>query len=170
MLTPDQVIDLLTAAASYDRRKVGKADVAAWSEAARRGRWTFEDALDAVFEHFTNSTEWLMPGHITTRIRAARQDRADRQLAQPEPRPDPIGQERIRELTAMAFGSIPAAADDSPAARRAQCLGTSKPARRVRLDPEQRAAVRAELDRVRPATEPTGGEPLHADHEGSTAP
>lgn len=66
----DEIIDLLTAASAYDRRSVGEADVAAWSEAANRAGWTFPRALDALHEHFATSTAWLMPGHVTQLIRA----------------------------------------------------------------------------------------------------
>ncbi len=65
----DQIIDLLTAAAAYDRRNVGEGDVHAWSEAARRAGWTFDKALNALHEHYATSSAWLMPGHITERIR-----------------------------------------------------------------------------------------------------
>ncbi len=64
-MNPNQIVDLLTAAAVYDRRTIGEADVAAWSEAARRGGWTYEAALDAIHEHGATSTAWLTPAHIT---------------------------------------------------------------------------------------------------------
>lgn len=113
MLTTDDVIDLLTLAAAYDRRTVGAADVAAWTDAARRGRWTRDQALDAVKAHYATSTAWLMPGHVAELIRAERR--------QPPPihevvQPDPIGQARVAAVTAGAFPAIPAG--DDPAARR----------------------------------------------------
>lgn len=65
----DQVIDLLTIAQAYDRRTVGQADIAAWSEAARRAGWTFNRAADAIHAHYADTSKWLMPGHVTERIR-----------------------------------------------------------------------------------------------------
>lgn len=113
MLTPDDVVDVLTVAAAYDRRTVGQADVHAWSDAAERGRWTRDEALDAVKAHYAASTAWLMPAHVTERIRAERQDRAMREAA---PKPDPDGQRRMAALTTGAFHDVPAA-DEQPARR-----------------------------------------------------
>lgn len=73
-MTEDQVRKLLVVAMSYDNRKMpGEANVMAWCEAARRGRWTFESALDAIHSHYAEDTAFLMPGHITARVRKARQ-------------------------------------------------------------------------------------------------
>jgi hypothetical protein len=71
-LTELEVRRLLAAAMAYDNRKPGESTVLAWSEAARRERWTFDAALDAVHAHYAESTAYLMPGHITQRIRLAR--------------------------------------------------------------------------------------------------
>lgn len=67
---------LLAAVMAYDNRRVGESTVAAWTEAADRGRWSFDEALDAVHGHYSESTEWLMPAHVTTRIREDRRARA----------------------------------------------------------------------------------------------
>ncbi|MCF8610012.1 hypothetical protein L5G28_07535 [Gordonia sp. HY285] len=72
----DQTVDLLTVIAAYDRRTVGKGDIAAWHEAARRIGWTYPEALDAIHAHYAESTKWLMPGHITDRIKLARRQPA----------------------------------------------------------------------------------------------
>lgn len=78
----DEIIDLLTAASAYDRRSVGEADVAAWSEAASRANWTFTKALDALHEHFATSAAWLMPGHITQLIRTRSAHPSDTPVAE----------------------------------------------------------------------------------------
>lgn len=65
----NQIIDLLTAASAYDRRTIGEGDVVAWSEAARRAGWKPDAALDALHEHYAKTSQWLMPGHITERLR-----------------------------------------------------------------------------------------------------
>lgn len=73
-MTEDEVRKLLVVAMSYDNRKTpGQANVMAWCEAAGRGRWDFASALEAVHGHYSEATEFLMPGHITARIRKARQ-------------------------------------------------------------------------------------------------
>lgn len=75
-MTSEEIIDLLTAAAAYDRRTVGEGDVHAWHEVAGRAGWTFHAALVALHQHFATSTDWLMPGHITTLVRAERRQPA----------------------------------------------------------------------------------------------
>jgi hypothetical protein len=65
-----EVRALLAVATCYDNRRAGEAAVSAWTEAARRGRWTFDAAVEAIHEHYATSTEFLMPGHITAAIRA----------------------------------------------------------------------------------------------------
>lgn len=65
-----EVRALLAVAVAYDNRKPGEANIAAWLEAADRGRWTFEAAVEAIHEHYARSTEFLMPGHITAAVRA----------------------------------------------------------------------------------------------------
>lgn len=72
-MTESEVRALLAAAMAYDNRKPGAANVAAWMEAARRGRWTFDAALEAIHEHYTKSPDFIMPGHVTTAVRARMQ-------------------------------------------------------------------------------------------------
>lgn len=73
-MNDEQIRRLLVAAMAYDNRKMpGEANVMAWSEAARRGRWTFESALDAIHAHYAEDTTFVMPGHVTARIRKQRQ-------------------------------------------------------------------------------------------------
>lgn len=95
----NQIIDLLTAASAYDRRTIGEGDVHAWSEAARRAGWTFDRALNALHDHFATTSQWLMPGHITERLRlASRQPApADQVLALEKA---PASAERRAELMA----------------------------------------------------------------------
>lgn len=67
----NEIIELLQVVQSYDNRDIGQTTIAAWHEAAQRGRWTRAAALDAVHEHYATSTDWLMPGHVTPMVRAA---------------------------------------------------------------------------------------------------
>jgi len=69
----EQVIDLLTIASAYDNRKPDETAVYAWHEAATRERWTWEEAREAVLDHYARSSEWLMPGHVTRWIKSRRQ-------------------------------------------------------------------------------------------------
>lgn len=78
-MTHDQVVDLLTAISAYDNRKPNPAAVLAWGKAAELGRWTLPEALDAVHGHFSEDPAYLMPAHVTARVKAARQDRAMRE-------------------------------------------------------------------------------------------
>ncbi|MGW4426618.1 zinc finger domain-containing protein [Streptosporangium sp. NPDC004631] len=71
VLTRDQVIDLLTCAAAYDRRTIGETDVAAWTLAI--GDLPYDDAQAAIVGHYSESTDWLMPAHVRTRVRQARE-------------------------------------------------------------------------------------------------
>lgn len=98
-MTPNQIVDLLTAAALYDRRTVGEGDVAAWLEASRRGRWTYDAALDAIHQHGATSTEWLTPAHITQAL--ARRRPSDRTVDEALAlSPAPASPERRAELMA----------------------------------------------------------------------
>lgn len=104
MMTQNEIIDLLTAASAYDNRNASKAAVLAWSKSAELGRWTINEALDAIHAHYAESTTYLMPAHVTQWIRAQRQDAAMRNPIDP---PDPVGQKRLAALIAGAFQTIP---------------------------------------------------------------
>lgn len=80
----DEVIDLLTTAATFDRRTVGDADVIAWRAAV--GDLDFPDAHTAVIQHYTDSTDWLMPAHVRVRVKAIR---AARLASEVMPAPSP---------------------------------------------------------------------------------
>lgn len=70
--TGDHIVELLQVAAAYDNRDIDAPMIAAWNEAARRQRWTHGEALEAVHEHYSGETAWLLPGHITRIIRRGR--------------------------------------------------------------------------------------------------
>lgn len=72
-MNEQEIRAVLAVAMAYDNRKPGAANIAAWLEAADRGRWTFEAAVEAVHEHYARSTEFLMPGHVTAAVRARMQ-------------------------------------------------------------------------------------------------
>lgn len=67
-----EAADLLDYAASYDNRKPNPKAVQSWVDAARRGRWSFDEGVEAVRDHYARTTAFLMPGHITEAVRAKR--------------------------------------------------------------------------------------------------
>ena len=70
------VIDVLTTAASFDRRRVDKPDIQAWQAAfLARGITSRSDSIRAVAEHYADSTDWLMPAHVIDRVKAMRATR-----------------------------------------------------------------------------------------------
>jgi hypothetical protein len=66
-----EVRAVLATAMAYDNRRPGEANIAAWTEAADRGRWSFGAAVEAVHQHYATSTEFLMPAHVTRLVRSA---------------------------------------------------------------------------------------------------
>lgn len=78
MMTPAQVIDLLSLAARYDSRTVGQEDVRAWGLIANEQDWHPAAAARAVIEHAKHDPIPVRPAHIkaildakTTEIRRA---------------------------------------------------------------------------------------------------
>lgn len=95
---------LLAVAMGYDNRRPGDLNVVAWREAASRARWTFDAALEAIHQHYAESTEFLMPAHITQRVKAMRA-RPPVHAALPAAEPaSPETRRRIRDLIGDAFG------------------------------------------------------------------
>jgi len=68
----DEVVTLLQIITAYDGRTIDNVSVMAWSQAARRQSWVFDEAAAAVHEHYSESPSWLMPGHVTQLIRRGR--------------------------------------------------------------------------------------------------
>ena len=96
-LTRDQVVSLLQVAAAYDNRNLGQANIHAWHDAADRERWAFDDAVMAIKAHYAESTDYLLPAHVTQRIRGKRQEppRAAEAIGE-LPAAPPADPERIR--------------------------------------------------------------------------
>lgn len=73
----DDVIDVLTAIQSVDRRTVGDSDVDAWMVII--GELPKDLCIRAVIGHFRECPGvWLEPGHIFQRVRAIRRDQLER--------------------------------------------------------------------------------------------
>lgn len=77
-LTRDDVIDLLTAAASVDLRKLGEADITGWG-AMLRPDLDRDIAFEALRIHYATSADRVMPAHINAKAIEIRKDRADRE-------------------------------------------------------------------------------------------
>lgn len=79
-LSRDDVIDVLTACAALDHRRIGESDIDAWS-ATLRPDLTRPLCLAAVAAHYMASTDRAMPAHINTLAVGIRRDRAEREKA-----------------------------------------------------------------------------------------
>lgn len=73
-MTPADTAELLTFAAAFDRRTIGKADVLAWHTVLTD--ITLQDAKDAVTAHYSRETRWIMPADIRQHVQAQRADTA----------------------------------------------------------------------------------------------
>ncbi|MCZ4557934.1 hypothetical protein O4215_20445 [Rhodococcus maanshanensis] len=71
-MTRDEILTLLQHAQAYDARHIDDIMRGAWHDAAVRARWNRDDALTAVREHYSRSTDRIQPGNVTTWIRAQR--------------------------------------------------------------------------------------------------
>jgi len=74
---------LLGIAAAIDNRKVTEEAATMWAQIL--GGLDPEDCARAITQHFTDSTEWLMPAHVRAGVRRIRSERLSRE---PEPVPD----------------------------------------------------------------------------------
>lgn len=94
----DEIKRLYAIAISYDNRKLSEANITAWWEQADRNRWTFDEAREAIHRHHAESTEFLMPAHITQLIRAQRQQPERYKPIDPGISGPPADQPRINAL------------------------------------------------------------------------
>jgi len=81
-MTPDQTKQILAKAALIDSRVIDIHVIRAWHEVV--GHLDYDDALAALSLHRRESTEYLVPAHITKNIpraKLARQAEANRQRA-----------------------------------------------------------------------------------------
>jgi hypothetical protein len=78
MLTRNEVIELLKAIASTDRRKVGEPDIVMWQATLAAGHVTsLQDALRAVATYYAENREWIMPADVVKGVRKIRHARLD---------------------------------------------------------------------------------------------
>ncbi|MGH3825956.1 MAG: zinc finger domain-containing protein [Pseudonocardiaceae bacterium] len=138
-MTRSEIVKILQIAAAYDNRIATDAAVHAWGDTAQRCRWAYPEAAEAVKAHYAESTEYLMPAHITDRIRAQRQDTAMRNPIDP---PDRTGQRRLAELITGAFQAIPDDWRDDALSRPCPSCAAQPGTPCTRESPEGRAATR----------------------------
>lgn len=67
-MTREEVAKLLALASTIDKRKVDIPTVNGWFEVV--GHVPYEPAVKAMWAHFRNSTDYLLPGHITKALKA----------------------------------------------------------------------------------------------------
>lgn len=82
---------MLTACALFDNRTISDLTAKAWSKAIAP-IVTYSDAVEAVADHYAESSEWIMPADINRRVRAIRRTRTAA-LAPPAP-PEPLTADR----------------------------------------------------------------------------
>jgi len=110
-LNQEQVAALLVVAMAYDNRKPGDATVAAWTEAAHRGKWRFGPAREAIHAHYATSTAFIMPAHITERLKV--ESRFPPRFGEDPPAeleagppPEPAQPERVRSIVEALAGRL----------------------------------------------------------------
>lgn len=138
--------ELLAVAQTFDRRTVGDFDAEGWRRAMHGLQ--LEDAKQAVVEHFTTSTAWLMPAHVrdgVKRIRAARLEHRPYDWVPDADPDDPIsyqralrdGNERAADGTERArdLQSLPSTFRDVPRATPTAIEAARDVVRRIRPTP-----------------------------------
>ena len=67
-LTLGQANDVLTIAASFDKRTIGELDITMWQQALRS--LDFEACAAAVVKHYSTTADYLLPVHISRLVAA----------------------------------------------------------------------------------------------------
>ncbi len=78
-----EVARLLATCAAADRRTVGEADIIAWLQYV--GDLDLADCERAVFEHYRDTNEWIMPADIRRRVKDMQIERLERTPLPPPP-------------------------------------------------------------------------------------
>jgi hypothetical protein len=105
-VTPKDIGEVLAVAAAFDNRTVGTTDIVAWHKVI--GHLSLEEARAAVYAHYADTADRLMPTHILSRVKKIHAARiAARPDALPNVDPDDVG----AYLRALRDGRMPAHAD-----------------------------------------------------------
>lgn len=146
-MTDNQIVDLLSVVTAFDNRNAGRATVLAWAEVAEISRWTYAEAEQAVHQHFAESTEYLMPAHITQRIRVAQQA-ARKALGDEARKALPAASPASEETRAAAMAAAAELSKRVPGVRGAFAMPWTSRGRA--RSAEQRAEAERALEAVRP--------------------
>jgi len=79
-MTPADAAEVLTKAAAFDQRTIGRADAIVWAEALDDVELV--PALEAVTRHYRESDQRLMPAHVRRHVEQMRRDRVRAALEQ----------------------------------------------------------------------------------------
>ena len=131
MMTKTEIAQLLTLAASYDNRKLGPEHVEAW--ALLLADLDYEDAVEALKNHYRTSDKWMMPAHVVQGVKALEADRERRRSRIPAIAPTKPAQDPA--LVKAAVDRLFASRDNQRVRRR--------------VDPARKAAAERELERLR---------------------
>ena len=112
-MNAEEASRLLAKCASYDRRKVGEADIIAWYQVL--SDLDYDDCTAAVIAHYAETTDWIMPAHIRQRVKETRDKRLqDTEIPPPPPEllddPDAYSAALHAAAVAIADGRDPGTA------------------------------------------------------------
>ncbi len=149
MISREQALNLYKLTQVGDNRTApDEMTIRLWREVSRQGRWTFEQALQAIIEHRTyRPGVYFEPGHVTLRVDEVRRDIRSRWYPPDPPREladDPAAEIawRLREAAAfldrnlalwVAGEPLDAPAPPPPDEKRCELPAASSPARRELL-------------------------------------
>ncbi len=80
-MTEEETAKLLTLAAMVDNRPVSEESVIVWAEVL--GNVSYEDACEALREHYRHSTAWLMPANIISIVASIKKRRTENATMSP---------------------------------------------------------------------------------------
>ena len=108
-MTDEEVGELLSVAAGYDRRTVGRTDIEAWVLALddpRIPNLGLGECVDAVILHYRDTEKPIMPVHVLTRVKAERSTAIAKAL--PAGKPTPGAYEHIGPLWRKTYAEAEA--------------------------------------------------------------
>jgi hypothetical protein len=159
-----EVGDLLTVIVAFDRRTIGHADIEVWHLIL--ADYPLADCAQAVKDHYSERTDWLMPAHVVARAdRMAKHHAYLQRVAELEA--EDAAETRALEA-AIAADPPPNLEQLRQQAETALANGVGRPVPRTRVrHPRVPDAVRRELDARRaniPGSENPPADPTDPEH------
>jgi hypothetical protein len=136
-MTRAEIAELLSMCAAFDRRTVGRADVAAWQQVL--GDLDAADARQAVAEYYADHRDWIMPADIRQRVRAIRTARITAAHPVYDGNPEETGAQSAAAIRALTAAAASGLAPARPI--RAALVSAEQAAAAVRPTPAILAAV-----------------------------